>query len=154
MARGRSGMFRGVIVKTSLAVLSRSWMTVFGVMSMVRGGKVVTTNPFAIVLVAVAPQWLTIASVPGRQGKPSVLLGLSEPALGVRFCLCAHLVRHCIRRLSHRRLCAADYRLAGTDFNEDPVRSRRIRASDLAKTNTSSQKLGFRSGPRVAISVY
>ena len=154
MARGRFGMLCVVIVKTSLGVLSRGWMTVFGIMSVVRGEKVVTTNRFAIVIVAVAPQWLTIASVPGRQGKQSLLLELSEPAMGVRLCLYAHLARHCMRGFCHRRLCAVDCRLACTDFNEDPVRSRRIRASDLARTNTSSQKLGFPSGPRLAISVH
>lgn len=39
-------------------------MKVLGVRGVVRGKKVVTTNPFAISLVPMALQWLTIARLP------------------------------------------------------------------------------------------
>lgn len=40
-------------------------MGVLGIEGVVRGKKIITTNPFAIALEPMALQWLTLAALPG-----------------------------------------------------------------------------------------
>ena len=68
-------------------------MRSLGIKGVLRGKKVITTNPFAIALEPVALRRLTISALPGRQGEPSVQGGSAEQAVGFRLHLCAHVVR-------------------------------------------------------------
>mgnify|MGYP000552798541 CR=1 FL=1 len=47
-------------------------MRALGIKGVVRGRRVITTNPFAIALEPMALQWLTVFALPGRQGEPPV----------------------------------------------------------------------------------
>ena len=57
-------------------------MRSLGIRGVVRGKRVVTTNPFAIALEPVALRRLTISALPGRQGEPALQSGPAEQTVG------------------------------------------------------------------------
>ena len=69
-------------------------------------------------------------AVPEGQGEPAVQRGLARPALGQRLHLRGDMAGLRPRRLRHRRLRAADRRLAGQPDGHRRLRARRPRTSD------------------------
>ena len=115
-----------------------------GIRGVVRGKKVITTNPdtslpcpddIGVFSKKKAPlvNRLFMADRPNKLCLLGVCCAKACQVTGFRFHLCAHLVRHRLCGLRHRRLCTADRGLARLNFDEDAVRPRCVRSSDLAK---------------------
>ena len=77
-------------------------MRALGIRGVVRGKRVVTTNPFAIALEPVALRRLTISALPGRQGEPALQGGSAKPAVG------RAIVRHWFKNNGERLHFCAD----------------------------------------------
>ena len=104
-----------------------------GIRGVVRGKKVITTNPdTSLPCPDDKVNRLFMADRPNKLC-PYSDASIAYRVTGFRFHLCAHLVRDGLRHLGHRRFREADCRLAHLDIDEDPVRARRIGPSYLAK---------------------
>jgi hypothetical protein len=77
-------------------------MREMGLQGVVRGKKVITTNPFAMALGPMALPRLTLAALPGRQGQPRLPCRAAEPAVG------RAIVRHWFENTGERLHACSD----------------------------------------------
>ena len=104
-----------------------------GIRGVVRGKKVITTNPDTSL-----PCPDDKVNRLFKADRPNKLCPYSDASIayrvtGFRLHLRAHMVGNSLCGVRDRCVCTADRRLARFDIDEDPVRARRVGASDLAK---------------------
>ena len=111
-------------------------MRVLGIKGVLRGKKVITTNPDTS---QPCPDdkvnRLFMADRPNKLCPLGVCCAKACRVTGFRLHLCVHMVWHRLCGVRDRRLCASHCRLARLNFDEDPVCAGRIGASNLAKKN-------------------
>ena len=104
-----------------------------GLRGVVRGKKVITTNPdTSLPCPDDKVNRLFMADRPNKLC-PYSDAGIAYRVTGVRLHLRAHMVGNSLRRVCHRRFRKADRGLAHLDIHEDTVCPRRAGAGDLAK---------------------
>lgn len=108
-------------------------MRQLGLKGVLRGKKVITTQPDTS---QPRPDDIGVFRRKSAFGEPTVHGGPAKQAVGFRCYLCANLVWNGLRGIRDRCVCTSNCRLACFYFDEDPVRSKRAGASNLAKKNT------------------